>query len=92
LASEWIDAPQAVEAGLALRICPAGTVLAETMDLARRIASFAPNATREIKRLMMVPRRQEIAEARGREETAFAALFADQQNNPGAHLTAGLDR
>ena len=27
LASEWIDADQAVDAGLALRVCPAGTVL-----------------------------------------------------------------
>ena len=30
LASEWINAGQAVDAGLALRVCPAGTVLAET--------------------------------------------------------------
>ena len=57
LASEWIDADQAVAAGLALRVCPAGTVLDETMDLARRIASFPPHATREIKRLMMAARR-----------------------------------
>ena len=35
LASEWIDADQAVAAGLALRVCPAGTVLDETLDLAR---------------------------------------------------------
>jgi enoyl-CoA hydratase/carnithine racemase len=92
LASEWMDAPRAVEVGLALRVCPAGTVLAETMELARRIASFPPHATREIKRLMMVPRRQPIAEARAREDAAFAALFADPQSNPGAQLTAGLDR
>jgi len=92
LASEWIDAGQAVEAGLALRVCAAGTVLEETMGLARSIASFAPHATREIKRLMMAPRRQAIGDARAREESAFAALFADPQHNPGSRLTAGLDR
>ncbi|MGD0392037.1 MAG: enoyl-CoA hydratase/isomerase family protein [Acidimicrobiales bacterium] len=91
LASEWIDAGQAVEAGLALRVCPEGTVLAETLDVARRIASFAPHATREVKRLMMAPRLHQIAEARAREEAAFAALFADPDINPGAQLIAGLD-
>ncbi len=91
LASEWIDAGQAVAAGLALRVCPEGTVLGHTLDLARRIASFAPHATREIKRLMTAGHRPRIAEARAREEAAFAALFADPDINPGARLSAGLD-
>ncbi len=91
LASEWIEAHQAVEAGLALRVCPVGTALEETMALARRIASFAPHATREIKRLMMAPDRSAIESARAREEAAFASLFADPAINPGAQLTAGLE-
>ena len=91
LASEWIDADQAVAAGMALRTCPVGTVLDETMDLARRIASFPPQATRAIKRLMMAARRPQIEAARAREESAFAALFADPDTNPGAGLTAGLE-
>ena len=62
------------------------------MDLARRIASFPPHATREIKRLMMAARRPAIDDARAREEAAFAALFADPEHNPGSQLTAGLDR
>ena len=90
LASEWIDAAQAVEAGLALRVCPEGTVLEETMALAFRIASWAPGATREIKRLMMAAHRSDIGAARAREEAAFAALFADSANT--SQLTAGLDR
>ncbi len=92
LASEWVDAGQAVECGLALRVCPSGTVLAETMDLAVRIASYAPHATRQIKQLMMAARGDDIVAARGREESAFAALFADPDANPGAQLTAGLGR
>ena len=92
LASEWIDARQAVESGLALRVCPAGAVLDETLTLARRVASFAPHATREIKRLMTAPYREDIRAARAREDAAFAALFADPDHNPGSSLAAGLDR
>jgi enoyl-CoA hydratase/carnithine racemase len=91
LASEWIDADQAVAAGLALRVCDEGTVVEETLDLARTIASFPPHATRQIKRLMMEARRPQIEAARAREESSFAALFADPATNPGAHLTAGLE-
>jgi enoyl-CoA hydratase/carnithine racemase len=92
LASEWIDAGQAVEAGLALRVCLPGTVVDETMTLARRIAGFPPHATREIKRLMTAARRDPVAAARRREDAAFAALFADPAHNPGQALVAGLDR
>jgi enoyl-CoA hydratase/carnithine racemase len=92
LASEWIDADQAVQAGLALRVCAPGTVLAETMALARTVASFPTEATRRIKQLMMAGQRPPIEAARAREESAFAALFADPETNPGDRLAAGLDR
>jgi enoyl-CoA hydratase/carnithine racemase len=90
LASEWIDAEAAVAAGLALKVCPAGSVLAETMELARRIASFPPQGTREIKRLMLAACSPEVRAAREREEAAYAALFADASANPGSGLTAPL--
>ncbi len=90
LASEWIDAPQALEAGLAARVVDEGTALEATMDLARRIASFPTRATQEIKRLMVAAHRGEIVAARAREEAAFAALFADPATNPGSGLAAGL--
>src|SRR3954454_18650464 len=38
--SEWISAAEAVELGLALRTCPPGTVLAEAVALATKVASF----------------------------------------------------
>ncbi len=90
LASEWISAEAAVASGLALRTCPDGTVLAETLELARTIASFPPHATRQIKRLMLAGRGTAVADARRREEAAFADLFADPTVNPGARLAAGL--
>jgi enoyl-CoA hydratase/carnithine racemase len=90
LASEWIDAGQAVACGIALRAVPAGTALEETMALARRIAAFPPHGVAGIKRLMMESLRPAIAAARQREESAFAALFSDPANNPGLGLTSGL--
>jgi enoyl-CoA hydratase/carnithine racemase len=90
LASEWIDAHQAVASGLALKVCPSGTVLDQTMALAQKIASFPPHATRQIKRMMVETRRPDVIAAREREEAAFASFFADPGTNPGSHLTAGL--
>ncbi len=91
LASEWVTRrAEAVASGLALRTCPDGTVLEETLALARTIASFPPHATRQIKRLMLAGRGTAVADARRREEAAFAALFADPTVNPGAGLAAGL--
>jgi enoyl-CoA hydratase/carnithine racemase len=65
-------------------------VLEETLALARRIAAFPPHGVTEIKRLMMDGLRPAIDAARHREDSAFAALFADPANNPGAGLTSGL--
>ena len=92
LAAEWLDADQAVAAGLALRVCDQGTVVEETLTLARTVASYPLEGTRRIKRLMMAARRPAIEAARLREEAAFAALFADPDSNPGERLTAGLER
>jgi enoyl-CoA hydratase/carnithine racemase len=90
LTARWLTAEDAVAAGLALRVCPAGTVLDETLTLARAVAAHPPHATRTIKRLLLEGRGAAVAEARAREEAAFAALFADPDRNPGDGLAAGL--
>ncbi len=90
LASEWLDASSAVDAGVALRACPEGTVVAETLAMARRIASYPPAAVAGIKRLMRAAAGDAAAEARAREEAAYAALFADPSANPGAALASRL--
>ncbi len=90
LASEWLDAGAAVDAGIALRACPEGTVVAETLSLARRMATYPPTAVAGIKRLMRAAAGDAAAEARAREEAAYAALFADPSANPGAALASGL--
>jgi enoyl-CoA hydratase/carnithine racemase len=57
LCAEWISAGEAVEAGIALRVCSAGTVLDETIEVATRLAGYVPEAVQEIKRLMRAPER-----------------------------------
>jgi enoyl-CoA hydratase/carnithine racemase len=90
LASEWLNADDAVQAGLALRICTPGNVVAETVALAQRIAGYPSHAVRLIKQLMGAADRAAIVRAREVEEAAFAAVFADPERNPGNDLTRGL--
>jgi enoyl-CoA hydratase/carnithine racemase len=75
LLGDWLTATEAADAGLALRVCPRGTVLAETMALATRLAEQSPVAVREIKRLLREPWRLDVREARWREDHAFARLL-----------------
>jgi enoyl-CoA hydratase/carnithine racemase len=91
LAGEWLDAADAVASGFALRVCPAGTVLDRTVELAQRIAGFPPEATRRIKQLMVEPRRRAIDTARAAEEASFAALFAGATADV-APASAGSER
>ncbi len=82
LGGEWLDAVELVTAGLAMGVCPDGTVLAETMALATRLAAHPPAAVAEIKRLMREPWRVEVREARRREDEAFSRLLAGAALDP----------
>jgi enoyl-CoA hydratase/carnithine racemase len=80
LCAEWISAGEAVEAGIALRVCPAGTVLDETIEVATRLAGYVPEAVQEIKRLMRAPERSAVDEALRRENDAFSRLLGSAAN------------
>jgi len=86
LTGRWVDAPAAVECGIALRACPAETLLDETMTLAKQIAGHPPDAVRAIKRLMLAAQAPLVAAAREREDAAFAELLGSAAN------AAALDR
>ena len=73
--ARWIEAPEAVEIGLALRTAPQGEVLSHAVELAKTIASKSAYSTRVIKQLMVAGRGGRIKEARVREEALFAELF-----------------
>jgi enoyl-CoA hydratase/carnithine racemase len=75
LTSDWIGADEAVELGMALRVCPTGTVLDETVALADRIASHPRAATRAITALMREGQREMVRAANLREQGAFAQLL-----------------
>lgn len=80
LVSEWVSATEAVDLGMAIRVCPEGAVLDETLALAVRIGSFPPEAVREIKRLTGVTEREAVRAARAREDEAFTRLLGSAAN------------
>jgi enoyl-CoA hydratase/carnithine racemase len=75
LTSDWVGAPEAVDLGLALQVCPPGTVVAETVALAARIAAHPRTATRAITSLMRAGQRDVVQAANRREQAAFAQLL-----------------
>jgi enoyl-CoA hydratase/carnithine racemase len=77
--SPWLDAHQAVEYGIALRVVAAEDLLPEALALAQRIANAPLQALRSIKATMLAARAEAVAAARAREEAAFARVlgFAD---------------
>jgi len=78
--ADWIDAPRAVELGIASRLCPPATLLAETRALATRIAAQPPQAVQHTKRLLIATRQDQIRAARAREDQAFTERIGTPEN------------
>jgi enoyl-CoA hydratase/carnithine racemase len=76
LTSDWVSADEAVELGLALKVCEDGTALTETVALATRIAAHPHAAIRAITRLMRDGQRELVQAANQREQAAFARLLS----------------
>ncbi len=77
----WMSADEAVEAGMALRRVAPASLMGETMTLARSIAAGSADALRAIKRLVRASQAPLIAEARAREDAAFAELLGSVENS-----------
>jgi enoyl-CoA hydratase/carnithine racemase len=75
LCSEWVTAQEAVDSGIALGVCPSGTVVDESMALAKRVAAYPPEAVREIKALMRAAQGDAVGNARARENEAYGRLL-----------------
>jgi enoyl-CoA hydratase/carnithine racemase len=75
LGGEWMSAEEMVAAGLALRVCPAESLLADTVALAQRLASFPLASVMATKRLMLAGQAAAVADALARENAAFAELL-----------------
>ena len=75
LTSRWVDASEAVDIGMALKVVPDDQILSAALELAQDIAAKSPYSTRVIKQLMLAGRGTRTSEARAREEKLFAELF-----------------
>jgi enoyl-CoA hydratase/carnithine racemase len=80
LCSEWVTAHEAVDMGMALRVCPPGTVVDQSLALAKRVAAYPPEAVSEIKSLMRAPHLDAVRQARAREDDAFRRLLGSTAN------------
>ncbi len=83
---EWMTAPEAVDAGVALAHFPAASLLEETLRVARTIAAMPTGAVMASKRLLLATRNAEVSAARHREDAGFAELLGTADN------LAALDR
>lgn len=80
LTSDWIDADTAVQTGIAWRRCESDALLAETLAVARRIASRPLSSVMATKELMVAGRIDAVRAARAREDAAFGRLIGSAEN------------
>ena len=80
LSSEWMTAEECLEAGLAWKVCPPGSLLDEAMAAARVLADKPLASLLECKRTITAAHRAAIAAARERENLAFQRLMGQPAN------------
>ena len=77
---DWITAEDAVACGIALRMVEPDALLADTMELAGRIAKMPVTSLVETKRMVLAGRIDAIRAARAREDQAFARMVGAPAN------------
>jgi enoyl-CoA hydratase/carnithine racemase len=80
LSSEWISAAEALEMGLAWRLCEPDDLLPQVRKYAEILAARPISSLIAVKRTMVEPHRVAIAEARERENACFAELMGGPAN------------
>ncbi len=75
MSSEWFGAEECRDMGLAWRVCDPGSLIAESMEVARHLAAKPLASLVETKRTIVAGHRAAIAEARRREDLAFQRLL-----------------
>lgn len=76
----WIDAPTAVEMGLALRVAPDAGLLDEAWELAGQIAAMPVSSLTATKRLLLAARAEAVSAARKRESREIGAIAGGPAN------------
>jgi enoyl-CoA hydratase/carnithine racemase len=87
---EWVSADDAVACGLALRVVEPDALIADTLELAGRIARMPVSSLVETKRLVLAGRIDAIRAARAREDQAFSRMVGAPANLEA--LTAFLEK
>lgn len=80
LTAEWIDAPRAIELGLAARCLPDGELLDAALAKARQIAQWPTSALVGIKRTLKVANRAGIEAALAAEHDGMSRLAGSPEN------------
>jgi enoyl-CoA hydratase/carnithine racemase len=80
LSAEWMDAEEALAAGLVWRICEPDELLPTARAHAEKLARRPISSLRAVKETMTAPLRAGIAEARERENACFAELMGGPAN------------
>ena len=78
--SEWVSAEDAVELGIAWRLCEPESLLAEAVDVAMTIAAMPIPSLVATKRLMLDAQVPAVDRARHLEDQAFAELLGGAAN------------
>jgi enoyl-CoA hydratase/carnithine racemase len=78
--ADWMSAEDAVECGLAWKVCPAESLLDEAMDVARKIGGMPVDSLQTTKRLMVAARADAVRAAREREDAEFVRMVGSQAN------------
>jgi len=80
LSSEWMGAQEALQCGLAWRVCPAERLMEEASEVARAIARMPVASLTATKRLMLAARQEAVRAAREREDREFSRLVGGPAN------------
>ncbi len=80
LSAEWVGAEEAREMGLVWKVCEPDELLPTARRYAATLAARPISSLRAVKRTMTEPLRSAIAEARERENAAFAELMGGPAN------------
>lgn len=78
--ASWLEAEQAVESGLAWRLCEPEKLLDEALSTAREIARMPIDSLVATKKLLLDARLDAVRDARQRENVSFAALLGGPAN------------
>jgi len=78
--ADWLSAQDAVACGLAWKVCPAESLLEDTMAVARTIGAMPVDSLQTTKRLMVAARADAVRAAREREDQEFVRMVGSPAN------------